>query len=76
MIGISYWNEADGTRLAQDLQEAFEQPGGIELFFEQVPLTRRREHYRVEVRPCRDEDVVEIDFFSELKAIDPAYDVL
>ena len=34
-----------------------------------------KEHYRVEVRECSAEDVVEIDTFRELKAIDPTYDV-
>ena len=35
----------------------------------------RKEHYQVEVRACRDEDIVEIDTFKELKAIDKTYDV-
>ena len=41
----------------------------------QVPLVYRRDHYAVEVRPCLDEDIVEIDTFNELKAIDKTYDV-
>ena len=35
----------------------------------------RRENYRVEVRPCRDGDVTEIDTFRELKAYDKSYDI-
>jgi hypothetical protein len=27
------------------------------------------------VRPCKDEDIVEIDTFRELKAIDKTYDI-
>ena len=42
---------------------------------EQVPLVYRKEHYRVEIRECREEDIVEIDTFNELKAIDRTYDV-
>ena len=75
MVGISYWNETDGHKLAQDIQEVYHSPGGKERYWEQVPLVYRKEHYQVEVRECRDEDIVEIDTFKELKAIDKTYDV-
>ena len=75
VVGISYWNEEDGHKLAADIPDAFASPGGKELFWEQVPLLSHREHYRVEICPCLEEDIVEIDTFRELKAIDKAYDV-
>ena len=75
MVGISYWNEADGHRLSQDIADVFASPGGKERYWEQVPLVYRKEHYAVEIRDCRDEDIVEIDTFKELKAIDKIYDV-
>ena len=75
MVGISYWNEADGHKLSQDIQDVYASPGGKERYWEQVPLVYRKEHYQVEVRPCVDEDIVEIDTFKELKAIDKTYDV-
>lgn len=75
MVGISYWNEADGHRLSQDIPDVYAEPGGKERYWEQVPLVYRKEHYAVEVRECFDEDIVEIDTFRELKAIDRTYDV-
>ena len=75
MVGISYWNEADGRRLAADIPEVYESPGGRERYWDQVPFRYRKDRYRVEIRPCVDEDVVEIDTFKELKAIDRSYDV-
>ncbi len=75
MVGISYWNEADGHKLSQDIQDVYSSPGGKERYWEQVPLVYRKEHYLVEVRECHDEDIVEIDTFTELKAIDKTYDV-
>ena len=75
MVGISYWNEADGHRLSQDIADVYATPGGRERYWEQVPLVYRKEHYAVEVRECFDEDIVEIDTFRELKAIDRTYDV-
>lgn len=75
MVGISYWNEIDGHKLSQDIQDVYQSPGGKERYWEQVPLVYRKEHYAVEVRACHDEDIVEIDTFKELKAIDKTYDV-
>lgn len=75
MVGISYWSEADGKKLATDIADVYASPGGKERYWEQVPLVYKKEHYAVEVRECRDEDIVEIDTFNELKAIDKTYDV-
>ncbi len=75
MVGISFWNEEDGKKLADDIPEVYSSPGGKERYWEQVPLVYKKDHYAVEVRECRDEDIVEIDTFNELKAIDKTYDV-
>lgn len=75
MVGISYWNEADGHRLSQDIADVYASPGGKERYWEQVPLVYAKKHYTVEIRPCEDEDIVEIDTFTELKRIDKTYDV-
>lgn len=75
MVGISYWNEEDGQKLSQDIADVYASPGGRERYWEQVPLVYRKEHYSVEVQECYDEDIVEIDTFNELKAIDKTYDV-
>ena len=75
MVGISYWNENDGHRLSQDISDVYAAPGGKERYWEQVPLVYKKDHYKVEVRVCKDEDIVEIDTFRELKAIDKIYDV-
>ena len=75
MVGISYWTGADGKKLAQDLKSVYEQPGGRECYWEQVPLVFRRQRYQVSVRACREEDVTEIDTFRELKAFDKSYDI-
>ena len=75
MVGISYWDGEAGHKLSQDILDIYQSPGGKERYWEQVPLVYRKEHYRVEIRECKEEDIVEIDTFSELKAIDKTYDV-
>ncbi len=75
MVGISYWNGEDGRKLDAHIKETFEAPGGKEKYWEQVPLVVYKKEYNVYVRECFDEDIVEIDTFRELKAIDKTYDV-
>ena len=75
MVGISYWSEEDGKKLAEDLTEIYSTDEGKQLYWEQVPLVFRRDKYHVSVRECFDSDIVEIDTFDELKAIDPIYNV-
>ena len=75
MVGISYWNDADGRRLSADIADVFATPGGKERYWEQVPLVYRKGHYTVELRECLPQDIIEIDTFRELKAIDRTYDV-
>ncbi len=75
MVGISYWNEEDGKKLATDIAEVYEGPGGKERYWEQVPLVYKKENYAVEVAECKEDDIVEIDTFRELKQIDKSYDV-
>lgn len=73
MVGISYWNKEDGAKLSEDIQKAYDQHGGKELYWEQVPLKVFKDRYKVAVRECQEEDIVEIDTFNELKQIDSSY---
>ena len=75
MVGISYWNEEDGKKLSRHIEEAFNSPGGKELYWEQVPLLKYKKEYKVEVRECKEEDIIEIDTFNELKRLDKSYEV-
>lgn len=74
-VGISYWDADAGKKLANHIKLVYEMPGGKEKYWDQVPLAVYRDAYRVEIRPCTEGDVTEIDTFSELKAIDKTYDI-
>ena len=75
MVGIYYMNASDGAKLSEHIKEAFLAPGGKERYWETVPNQVYKGQYKIQVRPCKDEDIVEIDTFRELKAIDKTYDV-
>ncbi len=74
-VGISYWNAVDGKKLSEHIKEAFSMPGGKELYWDQVPFRCFANEYKIAVRECFDDDIVEIDTFRELKAIDKTYDI-
>ncbi|MDE7453531.1 MAG: NTP transferase domain-containing protein [Clostridia bacterium] len=73
MVGISYWTEEDGKKLVEDVKKVFFMPGGKERYWDQVPLEYCLSNYKVAVRECDFKDIVEIDTYSELKAIDESY---
>ena len=76
MIGIYYINEEDGQKLSGHNKEAFNSPGGKEKYWETVMNQTYRGQYKISVRAIKDEDIVEIDTFKELMAIDKAYNVI
>ena len=73
MVGISYWTDKDGLNLSKDIPSIYHAAGGKDRYWEQVPLVFCKENYSVEIRECQEKDIVEIDTFDELKAIDKSY---
>lgn len=73
MVGISYWTAEDGKKLYRDSREVFNAPGGKERYWDQVPLEYCIKNYKVEVRECSFDDIIEIDTFNELKQLDETY---
>lgn len=73
MFDITYWTSEDGTRLARDMEEVYHSPGGRERYWDQVALEYKNWNYRIAIRPCHADDIVEIDSYSELKALDNSY---
>ena len=73
MFGISYWNAQDGAKLYEDIKKVFDMPGGKERYWDQVALEYCIKNYKVEVRLCTFEDIIEIDSFSDLKKLDSIY---
>lgn len=69
--GISYWTAGDCEKLNHDWEEIFKVDQDV--FWEQVPLQLKKEDYEVEIRPCRKQDIIEIDNYDELAMLDPSY---
>ena len=75
MFGISYWDENDGERLSGHVKEAYESPGGKDLYWEEVSLKRFKNEYKIRVRDCSFDDITEIDTLEELIRLDGSYGV-
>lgn len=72
--GISYWTAQDCANLRRDFAQVFSQePEGKDYFWEFIPLVLRKDRYRVEIRPCKKSDIMEIDNYYELAQLDPSY---
>lgn len=75
MYGISYYNETDAKKIEKDIDTVYNSPGGKEKYWEQVILDVCKKNYQIALRECYEGDIIEIDTFNELKAIDKTYDV-
>jgi len=74
MVGIYYWSEKDAKLLSGQLKTVYEEtPGGKDRYWETVPNQVYRGTYRIKIVPCEQSDVIEIDTYDELKAIDSTY---
>ena len=74
MVGISYYDAKDALQMEKDMEMVYNSPGGKEKYWEQVFLDICKKNYQIVVRECHEGDIVEIDTFNELKAIDKSYD--
>ena len=72
-FGISYWDGEDSEKLKADLRKVYNSRGGKENLWEQVPLKIMRKNYKLEIRKCHKSDIIEIDNFIELIAVDSSY---
>lgn len=73
MMSFAYLDKNDGDRLARDIPKVYEMPGGKEKFWDQVALEIFSKDYKIYIRECNPEDIVEIDNYSDLKKIDSSY---
>jgi len=75
MFGISYWNEIDGAKLENHIKQVFEMPEGTKKYWDEVPLRFCIDDYKIEVRQCSFDDIIEIDTVDDLLKLDNSYKV-
>ena len=72
--GISYWTPEDCEKLKKDFVTVYNNfENGKDYFWEFIPFVLMKDNYKVEIRPCRKQDIMEIDNYSELQQLDSSY---
>ena len=73
LYSVSRWNEADGRRLKKHLEIQFEEKKNHQIYWDDVALFCYPEEYQLGIREMKADDILEIDNFSELVAVDESY---
>lgn len=73
MYGISYYTYNDGKKLRKDLEKVYKEQRKTQKYWEQVPLDICKDNYKIKIKECNKEDIIEIDTFDELKEVDKTY---
>ena len=73
MVGISYWTEEDGIKLAAHTEKIFNSANGRQIYWDEIALSYFISEYKIRVRECSPKDIIEIDTLKELQALDSSY---
>lgn len=73
LYSVSRWNEADGRRLKKHLEIEFEEKKNHQIYWDDVALFCYPEEYQLGIREMKADDILEIDNFDELVAVDKSY---
>jgi len=73
LYSVSFWNQEDGQKLRQHLESLFARQKETDLYWDDVAMFKYQDEYRLKIRRISSDDLIEIDSFDELVAVDPTY---
>lgn len=73
LFSISRWTQDDGRKLKRLLELEFLEKRNRQIYWDDVPMFCHFQDFQLQVYPMQPEDVIEIDSFAELAALDAAY---
>lgn len=71
--GVSMWNKADGERIAGLVRRQFEEIKDLNVYWDELALSRAAVDFDLGVREIELGDIVEVDTFDELVSLDDSY---
>ena len=74
LFSISRWNDKDGKKLRQHLEMEFEMKRNRQIYWDDIPMFCHLKEYELGIREMKRGDVIEIDNYAELAAIDSSYE--
>jgi CTP:phosphocholine cytidylyltransferase-like protein len=75
LFSISRWTEEDGKKLKHYLEEEFEVKKNDQIYWDDVAMFCYPKEFNLTIYPIKKGDIVEIDNFSELCALDSTYKI-
>ena len=73
LYSISRWTKEDCKKLKHHLEVEFEEKLNRQIYWDDVAMFCYPNEYKLGVYPMNKEDIVEVDNFDELVALDPSY---
>ena len=73
LFSVSRWSREDGKRLKKHLELEFEEKKNRQIYWDDVAMFCYPKEYQLGIRPMKAEDIIEVDNFSELVALDASY---
>lgn len=73
LYSVSRWTQEDGKRLKHHIEVEFEEKENTQIYWDDVALFCYPSEYKLGIREMNKEDVIELDNFEELIAIDSTY---
>lgn len=73
LFSVSRWNNEDGLKLKKHLEEEYEVNKCLDIYWDDVVLFKHFDEYKLKSYEMKDDDVIEIDSYEELKEIDKRY---
>lgn len=73
LYSVSRWTKQDGIKLKHHLEIEFEEKKNRDIYWDDVPMFCYPEEYQLGIYPMSRGDIIEIDSFEELKAVDKSY---
>lgn len=74
LFSISRWSHQDGIKLKRHLEIQFEEKKNRQIYWDDVALFCYPEEYQLGIREMKKDDIIEVDNFSELVALDSRYE--
>lgn len=73
LYSVSRWSHEDGKKLKHHLEIEFEEKKNRQIYWDDVALFCYPQEYRLGIREMKKEDIIEVDNFSDLVALDSSY---
>lgn len=73
LFSVSRWSKEDGQKLKKYLELEFETNKDRQIYWDDVAMFKHFQDFKLAVHPMKREDIVEIDNFDELVALDKSY---